>query len=171
MFRGLRRVGEIGVFMRGFSAPICCGRPAARSAAASGQAPEKRRRLDELMSVLPARRPPGRQRTLPARSVAGSDHRTLIPSISPIQTETRASSGAAPQGRGCGHRDGADVEVRAARRQAGVRVSRADGHEVRRGPAGDVGRDRHGRRGVDGPGRTDEGEARAPGPALQSSPG
>ena len=38
--------------MRGFSAPICCGRPAARSAAASGQAPEKRRRLDELMSVL-----------------------------------------------------------------------------------------------------------------------
>ena len=52
MFRGLRRVGEIGVFMRGFSAPICCGRPAARSAAASGQAPEKRRRLDELMSVL-----------------------------------------------------------------------------------------------------------------------
>ena len=43
-------------------------------ATASGQAPEKRRRLRRADERPAARRPLGRERTLAARSVAGSDH-------------------------------------------------------------------------------------------------
>ena len=82
--------------MRGFSAPICCGRPAARSAAASGQAPEKRRRLDELMSVLQRGDRLVVSEPLPARSVAGSDHRTLVRSI--IYLRLRRCGSSLPRG-------------------------------------------------------------------------
>ena len=54
---------------------------------------------------------------------------------------------------------GADVGVGGAGRQAGVRVPGADRREVRRGAAGDMGRDGRGRAGVDDSGGADEGEA------------
>ena len=56
-----------------------------------------------------------------------------------------------------------------ARREARVRVSGADGGALRRGTAGDVGRDRSPVPDVDHPGVADESATRAPGAAVRSS--
>ena len=73
-------------------------------------------------------------------------------------------------GRSGAGRDGAGIR-RGARRQARVRVSGAHRGAVRRGAWCTVGRDRHGRPRVDHPGHTDQGEARAPRPAVRPGAG
>ena len=80
-----------------------------------------------------------------------------------------APAGTAPQGRGCGQRDGAGIVVAAAGRQAGVRVPGAEGRALGGGQARDVGRDGRGRPRVDRSRPADEGEARAPGSTLRAS--
>ncbi len=97
--------------------------------------------------------------------------RSSAASARPAEQHRDAPAGAAPQGRRCGGRDGTDVEVRAACRQAGVRVSRADRRSVGGGQARDVGRDGRGRARVDRAGSTDEGEARAPRSAVRPGAG
>ncbi len=95
------------------------------------------------------------------------EHRTDNP-VRPRATGPRpatryraAHAGAAPSRRGGGGWDGAGVAVDAGG-QARVRVPGLDGGALRRGAAGDVGRDRHGRPRLDRPGYSHEDEPRAP---------
>ena len=115
---------------------------------------------------------------------APSDQRTLSCRIrntagffSVERDAGRPSGGSRPSSNICGrlpHGAVADAlaTVRASqafgRPQAGVRVPGADGGAVRRGPAGDVGRDRSPRGCVDRTCRTHEGTTRAPRAAVRS---
>ena len=79
-------------------------------------------------------------------------------------------AGVASRRGGVRDREGAGVQLGAGR-EASLRVPRADGDALRRGPGSRVDGDRPGRGRVDHPGRAHEGEPRAPRPAQPSSAG